>query len=323
MNPRQIQVIRCPLDGLDDSIQKTLTTRFVFDWRLKSFKTGEGQEVMTWMRRARLVARECAFAEGQRDDVFSAASSSHLLRLLPVLYLHRLSQYQLADLKGMNSCLLGCLDIKDAFLQVPQQQPLRLKMHGGESSVCRNIPGQRVGARAWLDHISNFLKESLGFKACVLNPCLLRNEQMVVLVHVDDMMVMGEGQYVRDVFIPMLKSKFELSCNFLEKVGDEISFLKRSYKLLDDGISILPGKNIQNMVEAFETVHGVVKRSKVPCDASIQTADSSALLNAEDSVLYRFLVGMAIYLGQERYDICFTVKELASKMSKAHLLFQE
>jgi hypothetical protein len=25
---------------------------------------------------------------------------------------------------------------------------------------------------------------------------------------------------------------------------------------------------------------------------------------------------MAIYLGQERYDICFTVKELASKMSK-------
>ena len=101
-------------------------------------------------------------------------------------------------------------------------------MHGGDWVVCRNIPGQRVGARAWFDRISNFLKESLGFKACVLNSCLLRNEQMVVLVHVDDMMVMGERQYVRDVFIrqyvrdvfiPMLKSKFELSCNLLEKVG--------------------------------------------------------------------------------------------------------
>ena len=168
-------------------------------------------------------------------------------------------------------------------------------MHGGDWVVCRNIPGQRVGARAWFDRISNFLKESLGFKACVLNSCLLRNEQMVVLVHVDDMMVMGERQYVRDVFIPMLKSKFELSCNLLEKVGDEISFLKRSYKLLDDGISIMPGKYIQNMLEVFETVHGFVKRSKVPCDTSIQTADSSALLSAEDDALYRSLVGMAVW----------------------------
>lgn len=125
MNPMQIQVIGCAVDGFDDSIQKTLTTRFVFDWRLKPFKTGEGQEVMRWMRRARLVAREYAFAEGKRDDVFSPASSSHLLRLLPVL--------------------LGCLDIKDAFLQVTQQtfeaqnawrRVYRLSQHSGPASGC-------------------------------------------------------------------------------------------------------------------------------------------------------------------------------------------
>ena len=188
-------------------------------------------------------------------------------------------------------------------------------MAGGDWIVCRNIPGQRVGARAWFDHISQFLKDSLGFQSCVLNPCLLRNEKMMVLVHVDGMMVMGEGQYMREVFIPMLKNKFELSCHLLEKDGDELSFLKRAYKLLEDGISIMPGKYIQNMLEIFESAHGLVKRSKVPCDASIQTADSSEPLGAEDSALYRSLVGMAIYLGQERYDICFCVKELASKMS--------
>ena len=99
-------------------------------------------------------------------------------------------------------------------------------------------------------------------------------------------MVMGEGQYIRDVFIPMLKSKFELSCSLLEKVGDEISFLKRSYRLLEGGTSIMLGKYIQDMLEVFEAVRVFVKRSKVPCDASIQTADSSARLSAENSALY-------------------------------------
>ena len=39
-----MEVIRFAMDGLDDSIQKTLTTRFVFDWRLKPFKTNEGHD---------------------------------------------------------------------------------------------------------------------------------------------------------------------------------------------------------------------------------------------------------------------------------------
>ena len=61
-----MEVIRLAMDGRDGAIQKTLTTPFVFDLRLKPFKTEDGQEVMRWMRRARLVAREYAFAEGKR-----------------------------------------------------------------------------------------------------------------------------------------------------------------------------------------------------------------------------------------------------------------
>ena len=138
-----------------------------------------------------------------------------------------------------------------------------------------------------------------------LNPGLLRHEHMMVLIHVDDMMVMGERQYIQDVFFPVLKGKFDASMNMLKLVGDEISFLKRSYKLMEDGITIAPGKYIQNMLEVFETVHGPVKRSNVPGDASIQTEHGSELLGAEDSVLHRSLGGMAIYLSQERYDVCF------------------
>ena len=44
--------------------------------------------------------------------------------------------------------MLGCLDVKDAFLQV-QEKPLKVNLRGEEFLVKRNLPGQRVGAKAW------------------------------------------------------------------------------------------------------------------------------------------------------------------------------
>ena len=92
--------------------------------------------------------------------------------------------------------MLGTMDIKDAFLQVPQEEPLRLRMQGGDFIVLKNLPGQRIGAKAWFDYFSKFLAEELGFEACKLNPCLLRSRKAVLLVHVDDVMVKGNSKYI-------------------------------------------------------------------------------------------------------------------------------
>ena len=85
--------------------------------------------------------------------------------------------------------MLGTMDIKDAFLQVPQEEPLRLRMPGGDFIVLKNLPGQRIGAKAWLTTLARSWLEELGFEACRLNPCLLRSKKAVLLVHVDDVMV--------------------------------------------------------------------------------------------------------------------------------------
>ena len=53
--------------------------------------------------------------------------------------------------KGVLSQVLGCLDVKDAFLQVPQERPLKVILRGEEFLVKRNLPRQRVGAKAWFD----------------------------------------------------------------------------------------------------------------------------------------------------------------------------
>ena len=62
----------CPFKG---EISGTLTTRFVYDWRLKTYDGDNSLwkgETKRWMRRSRYVARK--FANDKRDDVYSPAT---------------------------------------------------------------------------------------------------------------------------------------------------------------------------------------------------------------------------------------------------------
>ena len=52
-----------------------LTTRFVYDWRIKTYVDEDGTQRKRWLRRARLVARD--YALHKRDDVYSPASGQH------------------------------------------------------------------------------------------------------------------------------------------------------------------------------------------------------------------------------------------------------
>eukprot|EP00913_Durusdinium_trenchii_P020830 g19569.t1 len=48
----------------------------------------------------------------------------------------------------------------------------------------------------------------------------------------------------------------------------------------------------------------------------IQEVDETNLITSADAAVFRSIVGMGIYLSQERLDLSFVIKELASKMSK-------
>ena len=291
----------------DSGIKRMLTTKMVRDWRLKDYvEPSDGSSSKKWLRRSRLVARE--YATTKRDDVFSPASSSHLLRLLLVIYLMRVGETVEAQQGKEDDVMIGSMDIKDAFLQVEQEEPLRIAVETGEFIVRKNLPGQRLGPKAWFDHISNFLKKKGEFKSCDLNPCLLRNDLAMLLIHVDDIMIAGSSYYIEKVFVPMIKEKFETSLSFMRCEGDEISFLKRTYKRVNDGIVIIPGHYIETMLKVFEEAYGKVKVQKIPADNLIQIEDESMPLGPEEATMF--------YLSQERLDIGFVTKELASKMSR-------
>ena len=100
----------------------------------------------------RPVARELAFAEGKRADIFPPATSGHVLKLLPTTFLRRVSEEEEArEGEGAFCQKLGCLDVKDAFLQVPQEKPSKLNLRGDEFLAKRTLPGQRVGTKTWFD----------------------------------------------------------------------------------------------------------------------------------------------------------------------------
>ena len=143
---------------------KKLTTRFVRDWRVKPCQDLPDAPKQ-FLRRSRLVARE--YAVDRRDDVTRPATGGQTLRLLPIIYLMK----KLEERDGGEEFWLGSMDVKDAFLQVPQEEPTQVRTARGHYEVKRNLPGQRLGAKAWFDYFTDWLKKR-GFQFSDINPCL-------------------------------------------------------------------------------------------------------------------------------------------------------
>ena len=260
-----------------------------------------------WLRRARLVARD--YALDKRDDVYSPASRQHALRLLPVLFLSAASmEMELEHNKGKP--VIGALDVKDAFLQAPQEKPLRIVTAIGEYKVLRNLPGQRIGAKAWYERLRTYLMEKQSFSFDIINPCLgkkgVGDDLACVLIHVDDIMFTGREKPVSD-FIQNMKKQFDIEVNMVKGYGEEFSFLKRKYVYTPEGLS-KPGSYATNMVKTFEDHFGSVKRQRLPATADVQDFDGSSAATQQDAAIYRSVVGMGIYLAQERCDIAFCIK---------------
>ena len=53
----------------------------------------------------------------------------------------------------------GTVDIKDAFLMVDQEIPMAVSLLGKMFRVCKNLPGQRLGAKAWCEGLVLELSE--------------------------------------------------------------------------------------------------------------------------------------------------------------------
>ena len=79
----------------------------------------------------------------------SPASGGQALRLLPSIFL----AFKKEETCEGDGYLLGNLDVKDALLQVRQEVPTQVTTNTGHFEVLRNLPGQRIGAKTWFEHV--------------------------------------------------------------------------------------------------------------------------------------------------------------------------
>ena len=291
-----------------------LTTKFVRDWRLKPYGA---DQTLSGMRRSRFVARE--FAQEKRLDTFSPATGAHTANVLLLQYLWLKDCAKQMQGQGDYIVVMGCLDVKDAFLMVDQDQPILVHLHGQAFVIRKNLPGQRMGAKQWYQHLRDHLETAFGYTFCSEQPCLAKNSFSTLLIHVDDILYVGKQSYWEETFLKGMSEKFSVSHSKLEGEGSSITFLKRKITDMGDWLMLTLGTSVEKVVKLFEDAFGTARKQKVPCDASIQLQDDSEKLSAKDASAYRSVVGLCLYISRERPDLMFTIKEPASSMSSPSL----
>ena len=291
------------------SAPKKLSTRMVRSWRDKRING-----VRVWLRRSRYVAREFAWLTPERHDLFSPASSTLTVRLLPVLFLKLVC-------KGFVLC---AIDIGDAYLTVPQKVPTVVNYTDKdgqrvEFSLGRVLPGQRDGALLWHESITNFLLQEMGIGCCEAYPSLLRSEcgACMMLLHVDDILCLCTQQFLSDVLRPTLERKYKVAIEVMRDPGDEITFLKRRHFFMDEFNMLIEShpKHIEHVLDLLN-VRRHFQPKKTPAHPELDANDGTPELDTTQAGIYRSAVGTLLYIAADFPDCQFTIRALAQWMAK-------
>ena len=197
---------------------------------------------------------------------------------------------------------LACLDVKGAFLMVPQDKPVKIKVGQEEFLVKRNLPGQRMGAKNWYLFLRDFMEKELQCEFCVEQPCLAKGPHGVFMMTFS--------------FVDMQLSGKMLWCLSFRNASQSAVMSLETWDLPEKGLALIPGTNAEKVVGTYEEHFGQIRAQMVPCDQSMQTEDLTDELSPRDSFAYRSVVGVCLYLAKDRPDLPFPVKELSGYMSR-------
>ena len=268
-----------------------LQTKLVYDWRWRNDQ---------WTRRARLVAQDFNWMDPNRSDCFAPAGGQSLLRLIPAI----------AQLRTWK---LVTLDVKDAYLMCDEPRKVKITLERAlaeklklpqEWILGKVLPGQREGAAEWFQNLRSTLK-AVKLVQCMEAPTVWTNSDrtMAILVHVDDMVVTGTDDTVKEL-IQCLHGQYKIAV----EEGDQLTFLKRSIEVTEKEIHI---KVNNKYLEGLVNLLGGVRKKKTPGE---QIVDETSLTSEKDIEVYRSCVGTLLYISGDRPDVQFYVKELAGKL---------
>ena len=245
----KIGVIEEFLEANADGQEKRMDLREVYDWRYRDDH---------WKRRCRIVAREYRAGASSTAETFSPTASSAAARLVLILHLI------------FPEWIIVVLDIKDAYLQVPQQEEVLATISSWMKKACNDVgegivwrlkrclPGQRNAATRWYEHLRSIL-EKLGFVFSVHVPALARHvkRRLCISIHVDDELLAGEKQETVWLVEELEKIfKVEKEGPYpSDRIGrgEDMRYLKRKYVFVPEGIVVQPNeKYVRKLIELYD-----------------------------------------------------------------------
>eukprot|EP00435_Cladocopium_sp_Y103_P026354 s3208_g6.t1 len=246
-----------------------------------------------------------------RDALFSPARSSIVARVLPSLCLGP---------RENEDAVMASIDVKDAFLTVYQQTPavVRCQMADGQSvdhQIGKGLPGQRDGSQLWHRAVTSLFKKELSMSEHTPYPCILKtpDNSCIALIHVDDILVVGRRSFVVNKLIKCLEKSYVISIPFLQRPGDELTFLKRTVTLQHDGRLTIQThhKPVQRLYELWKT-NPKLQSKKIPGHSDMDQMDESADLDPGDAAVFRTCVGVLLYLAADLPHCQHAVRHLAT-----------
>ncbi len=163
--------------------------------------------------------------------------------------------------------------------------------------------------------MTRFLEHEFGIKAFEPYPALLRNEKCCIMIHVDDILLTGEREYVTNVVIPKFKEKYKIRYDLVDEPGGEPSFLKRRHWLHAEGEMIIQ-PHVKHTARLFELlgIKTTLHPKKTPAHPEINEPDVSKELSSEESSKFRTCIGILLYLSSDLIECRFVIRYPAQSM---------
>lgn len=115
----------------------------------------------------------------------------------------------------------------------------------------------------WYQHLRAFMTKEMDMEWCSEQPCLARNEHCCVLVHVGDILFVGQKKYWIE-FLEKMKSQFAVNHSELQGPGGCVTFLRRKMTELEDGMLLTPGTSVEKVISAYEKFIGQARAQVMP-----------------------------------------------------------
>ena len=220
---------------------------------------------------------------------------------------------------------MASIDVKDAFLTVKQEVDTRVTCtdangNSVQYSLGRVLPGQRDGSLLWYRDLAKFVKEcTLEMTELDAYPSILRSKtgNCFLMVHVDDLLIVGSRDAVMKQLVPSLQSKYAISIELMSKPGDEVTFLKRTHELLDDGRVVIRvhHKHLDQLCKLL-CLSKRLQSKKTPGHSEMEIPDKSQELGSHDASVYRTCVGILLYLPADLPQCQYVIRYLSTFSSK-------